>query len=355
MAKTERSCIQRLCCYTTILLILGIAAVLAWYFTFFAKDVNDGVATCGNCHCIPDDGSNSTCPANPPSSEFSTAMIDTWKSQTAINPYTLNCNPFEDGTFCDTEPPLDTELLRLGDTAVCAVHYQEDFSTSENATQACERASYYLKTYASRVAAEAAGGFVTHTGHCGVCSTLQDLAAYAQHLQTTSPGNFCRRHAVQSLENGIACYLSLGMTHDCAAIWADASWNTAKNCFGSCVLDPTLPQFGASDNDDKVDTNDDESNPVDFNSTDPTIASLQSDTPVTSSNWVGTSTNSSSGACEWSDCLKCDRQVSVRFFERYAGRTRRRSGLLSTSTFPCSQLASILQDPCPVTQPLTDS
>ena len=57
----------------------------------------------------------------------------------------------------------------------------------------------------------------------------------------TSAGNFCRRKAATSFENGISCYRGLGMTQDCARIWADTSWNTAKNCFSSCVLDPTLP------------------------------------------------------------------------------------------------------------------
>ncbi|OEU07569.1 hypothetical protein FRACYDRAFT_162434, partial [Fragilariopsis cylindrus CCMP1102] len=136
---------------------------------------------------------------------------------------------------------------------------------------------YRIKTYPSRSDAETAGGFVTHVGHCGVCSTLQDLAVYANvdFVGVTSPGSFCRRQAVKSFENGLACYRGLGMTNDCAMIFSDTAWNTASNCFGSCVLDPTLPIFD----------------------------------------------------CALNDCLACNEELSAPTFDKFAGRTRRRSGL----------------------------
>jgi len=310
--------------------------VLAWYFVYFAKDVEPQVGYCGGCHCIPDN--STSCPNTAPSrTTFSKEIIDAWKSQTAINPYTLDCNPFEDGTYCDTEPPLDSELLRLGDTAVCAVHYERSAVTSDN-NQLCESQAYRLQTYPSWEEAEAAGGFVTHTGHCGVCSTMQDLAVYAEFLLPTSPGNFCRRQAVQSLENGIACYRGLGMTQDCARIWSDTSWNTATNCFTSCVIDPTLPQFGGEDDEEPQEQDNGTSTLIELNATHSEIS-------------MESSTNTDS-ACELSECLQCDEEVSAPLFERYAGRSRRRSGLLSTTAFPCSRFPYIVQDPCPLTIPL---
>lgn len=359
MAQKERNCVQRLCCYATILLVVATAGALIWYFAFFAKDVNAEIASCGSCHCIPDDG-NDTCPTDAAAAittEFNQDQMNTWKSQTAINPFTLNCNPFEDGTFCDTEPPLDTELLQLGDVAVCAVHYEQALA-ADGVTQLCENTAYRLRTYPSREDAEAAGGFVTHVRHCGVCSTMQDMAVYAEHLQPTSPGNFCRRQSFTSLENGMACYLSLGMTQDCARIWADTSWNTAKNCFGSCVIDPTIPEYGFPGS---VNGDDEEGDlkPIDFNSTvassssSNTVAALEDTSMSRSSNGNTTSAaNTTSANCEMDPCLKCDLDVSSQFFERYAGRTRRRSGLLGTSAVPCSTLAAIVQDPCPTTKPL---
>jgi hypothetical protein len=348
MGKNQRNCIQRLCCYATILLIVATIAALTWYFAFFAKKVDADIASCGSCHCIPDDDSN-TCPsATATLSEFNQDQINTWKSQTAINPFSIDCNPFEDGTFCDTEPPLNTELLGLGDVAVCAIHYESSIAADGN-TQVCENAVYRLQTYASRQEAEAAGGFVTHLGHCGVCSTMQDMAVYAEHLQPTSPGNFCRRQSFTSLENGIACYRTLGMTQDCAKIWADTSWNTAKNCFGICVVDPTIPDFGYPGSSDG--NNEDE--PIDFNSTgissSNTVAALEGSSVTRTSNHTA---NSTAVGCEVNACWKCDLDSSALFFERYAGRSRRRSGLLGTDVIPCNTLAAIAQDSCPVTRPL---
>jgi hypothetical protein len=51
--------------------------------------------------------------------------------------------------------------------------------------------------------------------------------ANADFIGATSPGTFCRRQAATSFENGLACYQGLGLTQDCAKIWADTSWNVS--------------------------------------------------------------------------------------------------------------------------------
>lgn len=366
--KHERSCGQKLCCWSTILCMLAVGGTLTWYFAFFAKDVAAELASCGSCHCIPDSNTttDNNCPVTNSSAiavtEFTKDQINTWKSQTAINPYTLNCNPFEDGTFCDTEPPLDSELLRLLDEAVCAIHYEQSLA-ADGVTQLCENTSYRLKTYPSQQEAEAAGGYVTHLGHCGVCSTMQDMAVYAQHLQPTSPGNFCRRQSFTSLENGMACYISLGMTQDCARIWADTSWNTATSCFRSCVLDPTLPQVqlpGSGSAGSGGTSSEKDPDTIDFNATgtsssSSTVASLEDSSVSRSANISSTSAAATATSeCQPDACQQCDHDASSRFFERYAGRTRGRSGMLGTSVMYCSKLAAIVQDPCPQTTPLVD-
>jgi len=234
------------------------------------------------------------------------------------------------------------------------------FFENEDEENTCENSGFYrIKTYPSREDAESAGGFVTHVGNCGVCSTLQDLAVYANvdFIAPTSPGNFCRRQASTSFENGLACYRGLGMTQDCAKIWADTSWNTARNCFGSCVLRSTLPQSG---------------NDYDVNSTE--SASKWYDLPVTlrnrfrsASNETETETeereekvsvavpsNGPAPECALNTCLTCNDEASAPTFERFAGRSRRRSGLLSTAARPCSSIPNIVQDPCPVTRPLVE-
>eukprot|EP00536_Pseudo-nitzschia_multiseries_P001868 jgi/Psemu1/235132/estExt_Genewise1.C_240087 len=228
---------------------------------------------------------------------------------------------------------------------------------SEN--DSCESTKYYrIKTYPSQEDAENAGGFVTHIGNCGVCSTLQDLAVYAtmEAAGVTSPGNFCRRQSTSSLENGLSCYLGLGLTQDCAKIWADTSWNTAKNCFGSCVINPTLPTFRG-----------DFGNGTDVNATETSSSDKWYNLPITLKNWFNSNetesektaktaiaSNGPAPECALSACLTCNDEVSAPTFERFAGRSRRRSGLLATAARPCGSIPKIEHDPCPATRPLEE-
>mmetsp|Transcript_27479 Transcript_27479/g.64423 ORF Transcript_27479/g.64423 Transcript_27479/m.64423 type:complete len:407 (+) Transcript_27479:156-1376(+) len=393
-------------CMATISVIV-FTGVAAWYFAVFAKDVEESIANCGGCHCIPDESTSFQCPSNqaPPTTYPEGTHLNAWKSQTILNAYVLNCNPFEDGVDCDTDPPLDPnyEWVKLGETAVCAVHHeaapeqrsrnlqqQQDaggfgfgvgdnnehnngnndggfdfgdnngdnnggFDSFEDNGSCDDKAYYRIKTYPSRAAAENAGGFVTHVGNCGVCSTLQDLAVYASldAVGVTSPGNFCRRQATSSLENGLSCYLGLGMTQDCAKIWADTSWNTASNCFSSCVLNPTLPTFRG-----------DFSDATDFNSTDASPTDKWYNLPVALKDWFNSDeteseksaipSNGPAPECALSTCITCNDDVSAPIFERFAGRSRRRSGLLSTAARPCGSIPKINQVACPATRPLVD-
>jgi len=233
-SKKEKSCGKKLMCFLLVLAAICVAVTLTWYFAFFAKDVEIVTGDCGGCYCIPDETTNFECPAKtgtndaPPANYPEQTHLNVWKSLTILNPYILNCNPYKDGVLCDTEPPLDPdfEWSKLGETAVCAIHYEkeqgerglesmeaqhwrqrrnleeqqsevqidldDDLGLSENSTESndgdstlefaqenetCENTAFYrIKTYSSREAAESAGGFVTHVGNCGVCSTLQDLA-----------------------------------------------------------------------------------------------------------------------------------------------------------------------------------
>lgn len=377
----KKSCCQKCFCVVTTLTILAAIGVVAWYFAVFAKDVEDATADCGGCYCVPDNSTSNSCPSRPAPPSFYPAEthLDAWKSQEILDPYVLNCNPFEDGILCDTEPPLDPDFRwrKLGETAVCAVHYEAgpadgelplerglDGGAGANATvfafdegPECGDfpASYRIKTYPSRGEAEAAGGFVTHVGNCGVCSTLQDLAVYANtdFVGVTSPGNFCRRQAASSLENGLSCYLGLGMTQDCAKIWADTSWNTAKNCFGKCVLGPTLPQFGGE--------NEQDSN---SNSNETSSSGKWYNVPANIKKWFNSTSsdeNKSKSAipsngpapdCVLNACIRCNDEFSSEIFELFAGRSRRRSGLLSTAARPCGSIPNIEHQACPITEPL---
>lgn len=444
--KNKKSCGRKLCCYINTFSVVFVAGALAWYFVYFRKEVESLVGDCGGCICIPDETTGFECPSK--QEQLSVASypeethLNTWKSLTILNPYVMNCNPYEDGVFCDTEPPLDPnfEWIKIGETAVCAIHYEprepspqqrgllefeaegqqrrrrqqeqqaeieldprEEEDTLEDAikdaiavldeeleveqnenttfadeedlegvdesvyvNETCENSqNYRIKTYASREAAESAGGFVTHVGNCGVCSTLQDLAVYAtiDFIGPTSPGNFCKRQAATSFESGLNCYQDIGLTQDCAKIWADTSWNTAKNCFGACVLRSTLP-FGESITPRSgVDSNSTDSAESDSNNWYDLPASLRNRFSGSSNETesdeeeplgVAISGNGPAPECAPNSCIACNDEVSAITFERFAGRSRRRSGLLSTVAWKCGSIPKIVHDPCPVTLPLSE-
>ena len=294
--KTTRKRCRYFCLFVLVVLLLLLVGILVWVFVFFnAKQSSNPIATCNGCYCIVAEGEK--CPEPVPVNNFSTVMINNLQTQKPVNAYQLGCNPYESST-CQTQPPQNDTLLALGETAVCAIHYQS------NSTQnGCVGVSYKLVTYPSKQDAEAAGGFVTHAGHCGVCSTMQDLAVYLQSPDLTTPGKFCGKEVLLGWKNGIQCYRNLGMTQGCAEIWAADSWNTATNCWKECIPGQTQANNGPPPN------------------------------------------------CTLNSCLQCDETKSGPIFKMVGGRTRERSGLLSAIVRPCSQFVNITQQECPVTLP----
>ena len=305
----------------------------------------------------------------------------TWlKTQKPMNPYTLgNCNPYTEDN-CETQPAQNRELLELQDTAVCAIHYnhykntdgdtgydsgdeiEKDVeldsgsqnttvvigssngtttptnnnsatisfasSTSPNEDEDCgsyqqKYNMYTLHTYASYEDAIFNGGFVTHVGACGVCSTLQDLAVYLSNPDLTSKGEFCAKQGLISFETSTQCYVDLGLSESCAYIWATNSANTATQCFTECATSDIID---------------------DISSTSDSIKSIihDSEEDTDRSNNGGNSNNNGNNGppptCQLNDCLQCDEDKSGKIFQQYGGRTRRRSGLLSAIVRPCNSL-----------------
>ena len=286
------------CCIFCCLLIMSITAILVWYFTIF-KTEEQGPASCGDCFCIVGEGES--CPSQTPNMNFTTDLVDIYlQRQTIAHPYELKCDPFSNPTSCVTTPMQNETLLELGDTAVCAIHVVDP-------TASCQESSYNLKTYASQEEAEAAGGVVTHLGHCGVCSTLQDLAVYMQNPTLATEGKFCGAKNTISIEGGAACYRNLGMTESCAKVWAESEFNTFKQCFKECFLED-----------------------------------IAQDQP----------NNGPFPECKLNDCLQCDADKTAKTLAMIAGRTMRRSGLLSPVARKCEEIAFIEHQRCPQTTPL---
>jgi len=278
--QTPQKC-RRCCICLSILaclLLAALAAGLAFYFTFFQKNNPNPVGYCGDCHCIV--SQNGECPSPTPKTDYSEETIAELASQTALNPYSVECNPYVADDFpnavdpCAMDPPQDESLIVLGEEAVCGIHYESYVDG------VCSQ-EYKLQSYPSFEQATQAGAFVTHAGACGVCSTTQDLAAYLKSPDLTTEGSYCAKQSILDFSRGLKCYQDLGMTASCARIWVYNSLNTAEKCLKKCAYT-------------KSDAN-----------------------------------NGPPPTCTLNDCLQCDEDESGPNFKKYAACTRRRSGLLS--------------------------
>lgn len=276
------------CGLVSIALLLWAAA--GFYVVVFMEWPPNPIATCGECHCSVTEGSQ--CPSWVPVTEYSDYTIETLASQVATNPYTLSCNPYKDDE-CETSPPQDPTLTERGERAVCALHYKD--GTTDNPVGA----QYTMQSYADRFLAEAAGGFVTHAGACGVCSETQNLAAYLRSPDLTSAGKHCSLQGVLSFDMGVDCYRELGFTEACAEMWIYNGYHTKDACFWTCLADTFSANSGPAPQ------------------------------------------------CALNNCLQCDEDHSGPLFKKFAARTRRRSGMLSAIVRPCDSLHQITHEAFP--------
>jgi hypothetical protein len=146
---------------------------------------------------------------------------------------------------------------------------------------------YELATFASETEASEAGAILTHHDACGRCSTLQDLAVYAEILDLTAPVRQCGVENFGDHQGTVVCLEALGFTLPCAQIWAFNTANTRDQCLSIC-------------------------------------ASLL-DAPY----------HEPDGALN--ACLLCDEEQSGSVFKAVAGRTRRNTGIASALCRPCEE------------------
>lgn len=159
------------------------------------------------------------------------------------------------------------------------------------ATAGTKPRPYALVTYASAAEASAAGAAVTHFGHCGVCSTLQDLAVYMSHDDLTAPVRACGMTA-PAFDGDVACLVGLGFDLPCAEAWAYDTQNTRAECLSVCLAALNQP----------------------YNLPDGSL----------------------------NPCIACDEEKSGPVFQAVAGRTRRNSGLPNAICRPCSEVQPLV-------------
>jgi hypothetical protein len=168
---------------------------------------------------------------------------------------------------------------------VCGVQFESD------------RVHYRLSTFATPEAARGAGFAVTHTGTCGTCSTLQDLAVYLEKPDLTEPVRACGISLDAS--GSLTCLEHIGFSTACAQTWLFNLENTRRQCFEVCVL-----------------------------------------------SWIkGEAATQRDGRLN--ACLQCDEDRSGPVFKATAGRTRRNSGIHSSIPRPNDQIAPIVHDYVP--------
>lgn len=194
---------------------------------------------------------------------WETAAIAELRSWTLENPPTI---PTED-------PYQTTPDLRPQEDAVCAVMITDE-------------RRHRLETFESAIAAELAGGIVTHGHACGRCSSLDDLAAYAEKPDQTGPVRQCTMENLGgTVEELDACIQStVGFTPPCARTWAYHAMNATRECQSICLAHMASP----------------------YNEQDGSL----------------------------NPCLQCDEEW-VPLFTAVAGRTRRSSGVAAAICRPC--------------------
>ena len=150
---------------------------------------------------------------------------------------------------------------------------------------------YRLGTYATEAAARSAGAIPTHFGHCGVCSSLENLAVYVRENDLTAPVRACGISSTD-LDSNVACLRSLGFDLPCAQVWAYNTANTRTRCLSTCLSLLSAP-YHLPDG-------------------------------------------------RLNDCLLCDEVQSGPVFKAVAGRTRRNSGLPNALCRPCSEVRPLV-------------
>jgi len=153
--------------------------------------------------------------------------------------------------------------------------------------------TYHPETFASPEAAHAAGAILTHWDACGLCSTLEDFALYAENRDLGAPVRQCGLDNFgQPFDSLVACLQGLGFTKPCAQIWGYNVLNTRAKCLNECIR----PDY--------------------YHREDGSL----------------------------SPCLACDERESGPWFKAVAGRTRRNTGLATSICRPCSEVRPVAHD-----------
>jgi len=172
------------------------------------------------CHCF---GSEGDCPAYP---TITDDMLPTFRELTHENPMSVRCDPFQSSTCVSS--------LEIGEA--CVVDLIPP--TAAEAATCPSGYSYRLRTVPSLDDAIASGQYITHTGACGACSSLEDLAIMIEYPSIPYKAQQCffRSTALKYIDTAITCYQEVGFTESCSAALAYHQRSiVSKNCGYQCA------------------------------------------------------------------------------------------------------------------------
>ncbi len=189
--------------------------------------------------------------------------------------------------------------------------YDTKIDTSVNCyvefASAANRSAYSLHSITSDEAAarnESGTFHLTHENHCGVCSSLDDLALYLEKPDMTSPVRKCGMRVLMS--RAVSCLQGLGFSEACSYIWFWNTRSTRKSCLGTCLRYITAP-------------NNMYSKGVSHCRPDLCPNTINGEPACHETSWR-------KSYFRLNPCIACDECRSGGVFKRVAGRTRRASG-----------------------------
>ena len=279
----------------------------------------DAPELCGTCWCVNGD---EACPAFGPGiyDEFDPALTEVLASfqpdGSGAESFVLtdeageDCFPFASSTEPNDEiplsdlPPCVAPPSSDDANTVCAMQV-----TGNDGRDDCCGQTYTLFNYSpDEAAALPSGAYVTHEGHCGVCSTAQDLAVMGSKVAKSGrpldqQSITCTTLFVIGKIGGeitsefdklVKCFEDeIGYSSQCARLWAHGATLTSTQCLSSCA--------GAGG---------------DYNGPPP--------------------------ECELSQCIKCNEDVQGEMFGKFAGRTSLNSGKCRSSLVSSHLISSHL-------------
>ena len=162
-------------------------------------------------------------------------------------------------------------------TDVCALRFEDDSKTE-----------YQLSTFVSSNDAQATGYIVTHSSHCGTCSSLSNLAIYLENRDLTTAARSCGRK--RNANKIKTCFMNdVGFDEPCAETWTYNILHTTDHCKSICIK-----HYGFWN-----------------------VLRGKMDLPHTDERG------------NLNLCLQCDENTSGPGFKYVSGRTRRNSGIIS--------------------------